>query len=80
MEVVVSAEDDAEVRRITIGNAGIRACEIEITSYAELVLARQEQDTAHPAFSKLFVETEYRADLGALIATRRKRSPTEPGV
>ena len=61
MEVLVSAEDDAEVRRVTISNHGTRVREIDVTSYAELVLAPQAADVAHPAFSKLFVETEYRA-------------------
>ena len=54
--------------------------EIEVTSYAELVLAPPAADVAHPAFSKLFVQTEYLADVGALLATRRRRSPTEPEV
>ncbi len=54
--------------------------ELEITSYAELVLARQATDITHPAFSKLFVETEYLADIGTLVATRRKRSPSEPDI
>lgn len=80
MEVIVSAEDNAEVRRISIQNGGVRARDIEVTSYAELALATQAADMAHPAFSKLFVETEYRSDLGALIATRRKRDPGEPEV
>jgi len=80
MDVVVSPEDDAEVRRISIANAGNRARDIEISSYAELVLASSASDLAHPAFSKLFIETDYRSDLGALIATRRKRSPGEPEV
>ena len=35
---------------------------------------------AHPAFSKLFVQTEYVARLGAILATRRKRSPGEPEI
>ena len=54
--------------------------EIDVTSYAELVLARQAADVAHPAFSKLFVETEYLADVGAILATRRRRSPSEPEI
>ncbi len=62
MEVLVSAEDDAEVRRVSIANSGARAREIDVTSYAELVLAPQEDDVAHPAFMKLFVATEYLAD------------------
>ena len=80
MEILVSAEDDAEVRRISITNTGIRVRELEITSYAELALASQADDIAHPAFSKLFVETEYLADVGAILATRRRRAPTEPEI
>ena len=80
LDVLVSAESDAEVRRITISNAGSRSRDIEITSYAELALGPQNADVAHPAFAKLFVETEYLADLGAIVATRRKRTPTEPEI
>jgi cyclic beta-1,2-glucan synthetase len=80
MEVLVSAEDDAEVRRISISNSSSRVREIEVTSYAELVLAPQAADLAHPAFSKLFVETEYLPLAGALLATRRRRSPSEPEI
>ncbi len=80
LDVLVSAEDDAEVRRISITNTGHRVREVDVTSYAELVLGPQAADVAHPAFSKLFVETEYVADLGAILATRRRRSPTEPEI
>ena len=80
LEVLVSAEDDAEVRRISLANSGTGAREIEITSYAELVLAPHAADVAHPAFSKLFVETEYLAEIGVLAATRRRRAPDEPEI
>ena len=80
MEVLVSAEDDAEVRRISISNSGNAVREIDVTSYAELVLAPQAADLAHPAFSKLFVETEYLPLAGTLLATRRRRSPDEPEI
>ncbi|WP_309663737.1 GH36-type glycosyl hydrolase domain-containing protein [Tabrizicola sp.] len=79
-EVVVSAEDDAEARRVTLTNTGRRAREVDVTSYAELVLAPQAADQAHPAFSKMFVVTDYLPELGVIIATRRKRSPHEPEV
>ena len=78
MTVTVSTESDAEVRRVSISNTGSRARTIELTSYAEIVLASPAADTAHPAFSKLFVQTEYVPSIGALLATRRRRSPTEP--
>jgi cyclic beta-1,2-glucan synthetase len=80
LEVLVSAEDDAEVRRVSISNAGTGEREIEVTSYAELVLMAQGADLAHPAFSKLFVETEYLANIGAILATRRRRAPAEPEI
>jgi cyclic beta-1,2-glucan synthetase len=77
LEVAVSPEDDAEVRRVSITNHGSRARQIELTSYAEIVLAPHATDAAHPAFAKLFVETEFVAGPGALLATRRPRSPDE---
>jgi cyclic beta-1,2-glucan synthetase len=78
LEVVVSPEDDAEVRRVSITNLGMRPREIEVTSYAEVVLAPPADDTAHPAFSNLFVQTEFIPALSALLATRRPRSQGEP--
>ncbi len=80
LDVVVSAEDDAEVRRLTISNFGTRARELEVTSYAEIAIAPQAADASHPAFSKLFVQTEYLASPGAILATRRRRSTSEPEV
>ncbi|WP_127088283.1 GH36-type glycosyl hydrolase domain-containing protein [Aquabacter cavernae] len=80
LDVLVSAEDDAEVRRVSIFNFGNRVRELEITSYAELSLAPQASDIAHPAFSKLFVETEHLPDIGAILATRRRRAPSEPEI
>ncbi len=80
LEIAVSPEDDAEVRRVSIANLGTRTREIELTSYAEIVLAPPSSDTSHPAFSKLFVQTEFVPSLGVLLATRRPRSPGEPRV
>jgi cyclic beta-1,2-glucan synthetase len=80
LEVVVSSEEDAEVRRVSVTNLGARTRDIQVTSYAELALIAQTADVAHPAFGNLFVETEFVPDLGALLATRRKRSPEDPSV
>jgi cyclic beta-1,2-glucan synthetase len=71
LEVVVSPEDAAELRRLSLTNHGSRAVEVEATSCAELALAPARADAAHPAFAKLFVETEYVAGCGALLAHRR---------
>ena len=80
LEVAVSAEDDAEVRRVSITNLGSRVREVEVTSYAEIVLAPAAADTAHPAFSKMFVQTEFDAEVGAILATRRLRAPTDAPI
>ena len=80
LDVVVSSEDDAEVRRVSLTNLGSRARDIQVTSYAEVSLIAQAADVAHPAFANLFVQTEFVPDMGALVATRRTRSPEEPGV
>ena len=80
LEVAVSPEDDAEVRRVSISNFGNRTREFELTSYAEIVLAPDAADAAHPAFSKMFVQTEFEAGVGALLATRRPRSTTDVQV
>ena len=80
LDVVISGEDAAEVRRVSLSNSGRHAREIEVTSCAELVLTTPAADAAHPAFAKLFVETEHLPEYGALIATRRPRGPDEPPV
>ncbi len=80
MEVLVSGEDDGEVRRISLTNSGSGPREFELTSYAEVVLTAPVADDAHPAFAKMFVQTEHLAGYGALVATRRPRSPEEPQV
>ena len=77
LEIVVSAEDDAEVRRLTLTNLGAVELELEVTSYAEIVLAPPKADASHPAFSNLFVQTEAVPGHEALLATRRPRTGTE---
>ncbi|WP_038167533.1 glycoside hydrolase family 94 protein [Thiomonas sp. FB-Cd] len=76
-EIVVSPEDDIELRRVRITNRARVARTIEITSYAEVVLAPAIADALHPAFSKLFVQSELVRALQAIICTRRPRSSTE---
>ena len=80
LEVVVSSEDDCEMRRVSITNQGVRTREVQVTSYSEICLTTPAADAAHPAFSNLFVETEFAADIGALLATRRRQSNKEAPV
>jgi cellobiose phosphorylase len=76
-EVVVSPEDDIELRRLRLTNLSRNPRSIEVTSYAEIVLVPAPADAQHPAFSKLFVETEVLAEPAAILATRRARAPDE---
>lgn len=79
-DIIVSPEDNAEVRCVTLTNRSLRVREIELTSYAEIVLASPAADVAHPAFSNLFVETEFIREDNSLVARRRPRSPNDPTV
>ncbi|MFN2378992.1 MAG: glucoamylase family protein, partial [Bacteroidales bacterium] len=76
-EVVVSPEDDIELRRVRLTNRTRTKRIIDITSYAEVVLAPNESDLAHPAFSNLFVQTEIIYQRQAILCTRRPRSEEE---
>ncbi|WP_426370311.1 GH36-type glycosyl hydrolase domain-containing protein [Pseudocolwellia sp. HL-MZ7] len=80
MDVLVSGEDDGEVRKISISNKGHFSHEIEFTSFAELVLALSANDNAHPAFSKMFAQTQFNEEYQAIIATRRKRSADDADI
>jgi cyclic beta-1,2-glucan synthetase len=77
LEITVSSEDDVEVRRLTIRNRGEQTREVEVTSYVEIVLAHPRDDVAHPAFGKLFIETEFDQQSAGLLFTRRPRSAEE---
>ncbi|HCU08074.1 MAG TPA: glycosyl transferase [Clostridiales bacterium] len=79
-EVIAASGDLAEVRRIQIKNNGKTPRTMQVTSYIELVGASQESDLAHPAFSNLFVSTEYDPEYKALLATRRTRSQSDKKI
>ncbi|HKH90935.1 MAG TPA: glucoamylase family protein, partial [Gemmatimonadaceae bacterium] len=79
-EITVVPADSAEVRRVTLTNNGSATREVEVTSYAEVVLAPPDTDRAHPAFANLFVETEWHDWCSAIFAARRPRSANEPRV
>ncbi len=76
-EIVVSPEDDIELRRVHITNRGRVRRVVEVTSYTEVVLAAPAADALHPAFSNLFVQTEILRERQAILCTRRPRSVDE---
>src|SRR4029453_17454118 len=76
-EISVSPEDDIELRRVSITNRGQSPRTIELTTYAEVVLAPPAADAAHPAFSNLFVQTQLVRERQGMLFTRRPRSAGE---
>ena len=76
-EVVVSPEEDIELRRVHITNRSWTSKAIDVTTYAEVVLAPAAADAMHPAFSNLFVQTEIIRERRAILCTRRPRSREE---
>ena len=80
LDIAVSTEDDVEVRRLAVTNHSDRFREVDVTSYAEIVLTPPADDLAHPAFGKLFVETEYLPESAALLCRRRPRERDEAEV
>ena len=75
--IVVSPEDDVEIRRMTVTHHGRRPRTLEITTYAEVVLAPAANDASHPAFSNLFVQTELVPAQEGILCHRRPREPDE---
>lgn len=78
LDIAVSTEDNVEIRRLTLINTTDTEQQLELTSYLEVVLNTAAADLAHPAFSNLFIETEYDPATGALLASRRPRGADEP--
>jgi cyclic beta-1,2-glucan synthetase len=76
-EIVVSPEDDIELRRVRLTNRTKDKRVIDITSYAEVVLGQNEADLSHPAFSNLFIQTEIIHKRQAILCNRRPRSANE---
>ena len=79
-ELIVAPEDDVEIRRITITNRSIRSRRIQATSYYELALSSHGADRQHPAFNKLFIQTEAVPANQTLLAYRRPRQEDDPSL
>jgi cyclic beta-1,2-glucan synthetase len=78
--VIVSPEDDVEIRRITLINRSVRTRQFNLTSYVELSMASHNADRQHPAFNKLFIQTEAVPEQQALLAYRRSRRDDDPPI
>ncbi len=73
LEIVIAPSDDVEIRRVMLSNDSDRVREMDVTSYAEVVLAPAASHERHPAFSKLFIHSERLDGQNALVFERRPR-------
>jgi cyclic beta-1,2-glucan synthetase len=80
MEVTVAPDDDVEIRLISLANQSSKPRNLMLTSYAEVVLNAQAVDRDHPAFNKMFIESEYIPELNTLLFRRRTRSSEEDPI
>ncbi|MCO5734526.1 glucoamylase family protein [Rhizobium sp. SSA_523] len=80
VECIVATEHDAEGRRLTLLNTGTEDRFIEVTSYLEPVIANEDDDNAHPVFSRMFIRTEIGRRGDVIRAWRNKRNPNEPAM
>src|SRR6185369_7674510 len=74
--VFVAPDADVEIRHLTLSGEGRRRS-ITVVGFGEVVLGDGAADQRHPAFSKLFVESEYLEEDRALVYHRRPRAPDE---
>lgn len=79
-EITVVPDDPVEIRRLHLHNHSEQYRTLRLTSYGEVILASQDNDARHPAFNKLFIESEYIPDLELQIFSRRPRSNQETGI
>ncbi len=78
--VTVAANDDVEIRRIQLTNHGGHSRVLALTSYSEVILTQQSVDLRHPAYNKMFIESEFLAKEQILLFRRRPRSADEKPV
>ena len=80
MEVTVAPDDPVEIRRIHLHNNNETSHNLRLTSYGEVILAPQAADARHPAFNKLFIESEFVPELNLQIFKRRPRSDQDAAI
>ncbi|MEP6880860.1 MAG: glycosyl transferase family 36, partial [Dokdonella sp.] len=80
LDIAIACDADIELRRLTLTNDGDRDRTLSVTSYAEMVVGPVAADNAHPAYSKMFVQTDWNPEHALLLATRRQRSNAEAEI
>jgi cellobiose phosphorylase len=79
-DIAVAPDEDIELRRLSIRNGADAATTLSLTTYAETVLEAPGPDAAHPAFEKLFVQTEILPQVQAIVSRRRPQAPEDAAL
>ncbi len=77
VDIAIAPADDVEIRRITLHNETDVHRRLSVTTAGEPVLLAVEQAMSHPAFTKLFIESEALSEIEGLLFTRRPQSAKE---
>lgn len=80
LEVTVAPVDPVEIRKVHLQNNNDQSRSIRLTSYGEVILGSQAADSRHPAFNKMFIESEFMSELNLQIFNRRPRSNQETTI
>src|SRR5260221_13666106 len=78
MQIAVTADDEVEIRQIPLINHSNQERHLSLSSYAEVLLATQDEQ--HPAFNKMFIQSEYIADRNMLLFHHRPRDEDEQPI
>ena len=70
-EIIVTKEDNAEIRRITFKNQTDEDKYLELTTYNEVIISKNIDDITHRTFRNLFVNSEYDKANEAIIMCRK---------
>ena len=71
--VTLDADYNFEIRKVTLTNHGKEERQFELTSYLEVVADSHLAELSHPAFNKLFIESEYLEKEEIFLSRRRSR-------
>jgi len=73
MIVSLDADHNLEIRKVTFTNHGSQEKQLEVTSYVEVVDDTYPAELSHPAFNKLFLESEYLEEQEIFLTKRRRK-------
>lgn len=79
--VSLSVSHDMEIRKVTLNNRGKKPKTIQLTSYMEVVGDVYIAELSHPAFNKLFIESEFIEEESIFLSKRRNQKKiTKPYI